>query len=511
VPLILAVLLVATLLLGHSPLPRTGYTRATLVACVALVAALFLVVQGYMNAFDSDRMYQMTAGLFEYGVPTRYPGHETWTKYGFGQPLIAVPFYGLGKLALLFGGFFDPITRFTVSLTNLAVTAITCWLLYRASRRFASPGVSVAVAATYLLGTMAFNYARTFFSEPAGAALLLAALMLIIPTQAGETVGRRRILLAGLCLGAMIWFKPAFAVYTPVPGLAVLWQAWQAPGLAPVKARLRAVLRSGLLFAAGPAAALLVQFGYSYIRYGDISNGWLRTGYEKEPGFSTPLLEGLGGLLLSPGKSVLLYAPALLLAPIGLWFMLRGGGRAGRMTVVLILAESAIGFVVNATWWAWTGNFAWGPRLILPVLPLLIWPLAGLNGYISRKTQSGDISRRDAWLRFGLSGGWVVLGVLGAVVSIPGALVDFQVYYRLHGLLLAGDPGEAATIFDPSQSPLLVEPGYLLNGMTAAIHRPTLADAGMPPIWDLMVPATLVLIATACLWLSLRPARQKAG
>ena len=509
-PLVLAVLLTVSLMLGRRQWPGAGKTGATLLACVALTAALFLVVQGYMNAFDSDRMYQMTAGLFEYGVPSRYPGHETWTKYGFGQPLIAVPFYGLGKLALLFGGVFDPLTRFTVSLTNLAVTAVTCWLLYSASRRFASPGVSLAVAATYLLGTMAFNYARTFFSEPAGAALLLAALLLIIPSQPGERLQRGRILLAGLCLGAMIWFKPAFAVYIPLPGLAVLWQAWQEPVLAQISARVRGALQAGLVFAVGPVTGLLVQFGYSYIRYGDISNGWLRTGYEKEPGFSTPLLEGLAGLMLSPGKSVFLYAPALLLAPVGLWFLFKGGGRAGRMTALLIVAESAIGFVFNATWWAWTGNFAWGPRLILPVLPLLIWPLAGLGDYISRKAQPGDRLRRHAWLRLALIGGWVALGVVGALVSIPGALVDFQVYYRLHGLLLAGDPGEAATIYDPSESPLLVEPGYLLNGMTAAIHRPTLADAGMPPTWDLMLPAVLVLVAAICLWLSLRLSRQRA-
>ena len=138
---------------------------------LALCFALLLLYMGYMNAFDSDRMYQVTAGLAEYGRPTRYPGFDTWTKYGFGQPLIAVPFYLLGKLGELLGAAFDPITRLTVSFTNLVVTALTCWLLYSAGRRFASPTVSFAVAATYLLTTPALNYARTFFSEPAGGSL----------------------------------------------------------------------------------------------------------------------------------------------------------------------------------------------------------------------------------------------------------------------------------------------------------------------------------------------------
>jgi len=67
---------------------------------LALCFALLLLYLGYMNAFDSDRMYQVAAGIAEYGRPTRYPGFDTWTKYGFGQPLIAVPFYLLGKLGV---------------------------------------------------------------------------------------------------------------------------------------------------------------------------------------------------------------------------------------------------------------------------------------------------------------------------------------------------------------------------------------------------------------------------
>ncbi|HET9493391.1 MAG TPA: glycosyltransferase family 39 protein, partial [Chloroflexia bacterium] len=505
-PVVFLVLLLVSARIGRRGMPSIRSKWTALWACLALTAALFLIVLGYMNAFDSDRMYQMTAGLFEYGAPTRYPGQETWTKYGFGQSLIGVPFYALGKLLLQFGGTLDPLTRFTVSLTNLALTAATCWLLYVAARRFASPGVSVTVAATYLLCTPALNYARTFFSEPAGAALLLAGLLLIIPTRKGESTRPWRILLAGLCLGAMFWFKPAFAIYIPAPGLAVLWQAWHDRALVQVRERFRAAICAGLLFAVGPIIGLLVQVGYNYVRYGDLANGLLRTGYEREPGFSTPLLEGLGGLLLSPGKSVFLYAPVLLLVPIGLWLMYRSGSGLGRITVVLILTESAVGFVFNAMWWAWTGNFAWGPRLVMPVLPLLVWPLASVGHLILKKRETRGEPQSDAWVRYIVTGAWVVLGVLGALVSIPGALVDFQVYYRLHGLLLAGDPGESATIYDPAESPLVVEPGYLLNGLTAAIHRPTLADAGMGSDWDVAVPAALVIAGGVCLWLSLRRA-----
>jgi|GEM_PF-2244431 len=529
-PAALAILLLATWKLK----PRSGEARPSrwtpTLICAALTAALLLLAQGFLNAFDSERMYQVTAGLAEYGLPTRYPGRDTWTKYGFGQSLLAVPFYLLGKLGVAFGGDYATLTRFAVSLTNLPLAALTCWLLYRAGRRFASVGISLAVAATYLLTTPALNYARTFFSEPAGATLLLAALLLIVPREGARMPSGSRIVLAGACLGVMIWLKPAFVVYWFAPGVAVLalaarrgasseyrvastelsaedeQQEKQSAGHN-VGTRLRAVVTAGLLFAIGPVVACIVQLGYNYLRYGDVRNGLLRTGYEREPGFSTPLLEGLGGLLFSPGKSLFLYAPALILAPLGLWLMYRRGGSPGRLAAILILAQTVVSLIFNALWWAWTGNFAWGPRLIVPVLPLLAWPLASVGEWASRITNYE--LRITNYLSKAVLMAWVALAILGGLVSIPGALVDFQVYYRLYGLDLAGDPGEEVTIYNVADSPLLVEPGYLLNGLTVSMRRPNLSDAGLPDAWDVLVPASLTIFALMATWVAAR-IRKKA-
>jgi hypothetical protein len=490
---------------------RMSGRGSAVLAVVALSAALLLLALGYLNAFDSERMYQVAAGLAEYGLPTRYPGRETWTKYGFGQSLVAVPFYLLGKLGVAIGGEYDSLTRFTVSLTNLPLTAVTCWLLYRAGRRFASAGVALMVVATYLITTPALNYARTFFSEPGGALLLLAATLLLVPRREELVPSNGRILLAGVCLGAMVLFKPAFAVHWIAPGLALLWMGVKASASAPDQTTARSVpvtkrlqvrwvepVRAVSLLYAGPMVAGLIQLGYNYLRYRPLPDAIFRTGYEREPGFSTPLLEGLWGLLFSPGKSIFLYAPVALLAPVGLWVLYRHGGWAGKVAAGLIGAQVAASFIFNAMWWAWTGNFAWGPRLVMTVLPLLVWPLAPLGERVRYALAAG---RRSSLFPAAI---WLVLAVFGALVSIPGAMVDFQVYFRMHGLLLAGDPGEEATLYDPAQSPLVEEPAYLLNGLTAAIHRPSLSDAGLAPVWDRIVPAILVAVAVLSVWLATR-------
>jgi hypothetical protein len=537
-PLALSLALLTVRRRSHRPPSTVHRPSPSTLATLALSAALLLLYLGYMNAFDSDRMYQVAAGIAEYGRPTRYPGLDTWTKYGFGQPLIAVPFYLLGKLFALSGGDPEAITRLTVSFTNLVVTALTLLLLYKAARRFAGVNISLAVAATYLMSTPALNYGRTFFSEPAGALLLIAAILLILPHRQPTTDNRQlttspqRALLAGLCLGAMILFKPAFAVYWLPIGIAVLWLSVLSPQssvLSPLSRVSRFAFRV-FSFALGPLLALLVQAWYNYVRYSPLPDAVFRSGYEKEPGFSTPLIEGLVGLFFSPGKSIFLYAPVVLLAPLGLWLMFRRGGSIGKLAALLVIAEVVLSLIFNALWWAWTGNFAWGPRLIMPILPLLLWALAPLAATPKIETASpltddspppttdnrqlttvhrppSTVHRPPSTVYRLIPPAWLTLAVLGALVNIPGAFVDFQVYYRNYGLLLAGEPGEAITIYDPANSPLLVQTRYLLDGLTAAVYRPSLSSVGMPPVWDVIVPLTLVALSVAALWFATNPAK----
>jgi hypothetical protein len=118
-------------------------------------------------------------------------------------------------------------------------------------------------------------------------------------------------------------------------------------------------LRAALGAAAPIAASVLVTVGYNLARFGNP----LHFGYQDQ-GFTTPFLEGAAGLLLHPAKSVLLFAPLVLLVP----FALARLWRAERDALVLIGGNLAITFVITATWFSWMGGWAWGPRLLIPGL-----------------------------------------------------------------------------------------------------------------------------------------------
>lgn len=83
-------------------------------------------------------------------------------------------------------------------------------------------------------------------------------------------------------------------------------------------------------------------------------------------------LQRIYGLLLSPGKGLFLYSPVLLASVIGFWrFRHRRPAEAfiagGSLLALLGLYSSLLD---------WYGGVAWGPRFLVPVIPLLALPLA---------------------------------------------------------------------------------------------------------------------------------------
>ena len=164
-----------------------------------LMAMLLLTAGGRIAPQDEETTYRTTANLIEYGrwtitaqtltvEPQTYPGFlpavaprellTTWAvpgrdgqlypQFAPGQALVAIPLYLLGRL---FGG--APslssvlITRFTTSLFNPIVIALTGWLLALfAARLNFSTRLSLVLGATYALGSMALPYTRTYFGEP---------------------------------------------------------------------------------------------------------------------------------------------------------------------------------------------------------------------------------------------------------------------------------------------------------------------------------------------------------
>ena len=163
------------------------------------------------------------------------------------------------------------------------------------------------------------------------------------------------------------------------------------------------------------------------------------------------MLTGLEGLLLSPGRGVFWYDPPLLLALGGAcWFARR---RSALALVILGMTLATLG--LYARYYQWHGGGVWGPRFLVPLLPLLLLP-------------AGEVVER-AWAgRRAAMAALLIAGALGMAVTALGVLVPFDRYVEQY----AASP---ATLHDAlwvvRDSPIVVEAGQVDDTFT----RPDIA------------------------------------
>lgn len=383
-------------------------TRTRLIA-LALCAAAFLGVfaRGQVSTSDGLEMYRVSVSVVDDGdvwldeVPrvgvSGRDGHRT-SKYGPMLPVLGVVPVALATPVAKVTGHEDQLRQFAWSLMIPAASVLLLlWMVALGVRLGASFRWATAAAVGGLLCTYALPYTEDSFTEPLTALAVVGAVERFL-------AGRR--VTAGALIGFGMLARPQLA---PLGALLVLACAWEAGG--PWRGRVRPALAA----AAGPAVAAVVLAGYNLLRFGDA----LQTGYKKptDPGFTTPLFHGLHGLFLTSSKSVLLFAPLVLLVPWGVRAVWRqtsptAAGAGLRLALGLLLANGLLTLVTTATWWSWMGGWSWGPRLLLPgVLPLLVL----LGPWLTGQARTARAVRASA-----------VLAAAGLAVSASTLLVSPQ-------------------------------------------------------------------------------------
>jgi hypothetical protein len=284
--------------------------------------------------------------------------------YGFGQAILTIPWYAAARfLSSELPGipagekniFLDAVLTAS-SATFSALAAVFLFLIF--SRIGISTSKALLATLLFALGTLNFAYSAYFFSEPQVAASLLAATLVLFASETASPISLGRGALAGLAIGFALWVRPTHIVVVPIFLLAIFAQD-------------RKESFSGLL----SFATVVGIFGAAYllrnfVLFGNVLDfGYpnIAEGGKKILGFDTPLLSGLYGFLLSPAKSVFLFAPPLLLAIPGLrplWNRRRG------LAVLATIGPLAY-LLFFSRYTQWEGGYCVGPRYMLPAMVLL--------------------------------------------------------------------------------------------------------------------------------------------
>jgi hypothetical protein len=285
----------------------------------------------------------------------RAPDGRFVSRWGLGMSLVEVPEAVLAPAVerVLGAGSSQPLFLLPSLFLILAAAAFAG----EAARLLgASPSGQRAVVMLTGLGSPLGAYGATASSEALQAAALAATFALSL--AAVRQVAAR----TSLALAALGGFAASWAVLAK-PSLIVVATILLLPLAGDGTPGRRA--RRMLAAAAGYAPGLGLWAWFEYIRFGRLFGAY--------PGetFSHPFIDGVWRLTIGPNAGLLWFFPTFAIA---IWSAARSVAardRAAMWGVLPPLAGTATMIVMAAGWWAWHGFWGWGPRLIVPAIPLL--------------------------------------------------------------------------------------------------------------------------------------------
>ncbi len=303
----------------------------------------------------------VSANLF-YGTVDRFGRPQS--PYPPLQAIVMAPWYVTGQFVAghlpgVARGARDIVSDFFLTGESAFSAALAAALALLIFLRLGIP-VKQSLAATAILAfaTPLAAYSGWLFSEPLATALLLSAAAVLFLEPHDLPIRISHALVAGALLGAAIWVRPTHVIAVPIFLAAIFVRRREGRWNAAI----------ALAAAAGIGAAFLL-WRNAYLFGGAFNFGYpsAAEGGKALNTFETPLATGLLGFLASPGKSIFLFCPPILLALIGLprlWRRDRGLALvAGAAPVVYLL------FFVTYT--QWEGGYSYGPRYLVPALALL--------------------------------------------------------------------------------------------------------------------------------------------
>lgn len=387
------------------------HSRVMLPAMIALFIILVLtLLMGKKHGYtvDANAPFQITQEIISTGK--LFP--QTAVKQGYLYSIVYIPFYLLAQpLHQLFPDVpLDYMQRKMLCWMNAVWTglaaAVLCCLLQILGY---SKRVQIILPLIYAFSTLAFTYSRYDYNKSLATFFLISSFYLLIRHLMQPS--RICALWCGLFLALLICIRLEMGVLV-LPFLYALF----------LSNKLNDAILMLIPFMAGVAFVL----GYNAMYWqAELSGGY-------EGSFTLNLFPAIIGVLFSPGKSLFVFNPVLLLMPLTARFFWVKHEHPVRM---VWLGSVACLFLLYCFWGNWWGGWGYGARHFVPLIPLLILPLAECFSPENRK------------LIFLLA----ILFIIGVVVQMAGAAIAF--HDVIHTLMQAGF-SEEQLIWLPQLNPV---------------------------------------------------------
>ncbi len=365
-----------------------------------------LTMSGHIYTIDSYHVFKVAESMTLKGsleVPYTYMAvrgvdDKYYSKFGIGQSIAAIPFFKCAQLLYPYipkqvieqikaaqskvitrlddrkapprylyvytQGPPDPFYSYIVLMFNPIVTALGMMLLLKLLMKLAySIQVSFLMSCIAAFGTFVWPLSRDFFQHPLILVFLLQTIILWIGIKDQNT--------------QILFFKMgivgALAILTRV--FTIIWIPIITAFLAYEFIASREWNKKRFISFIGYLAPILVSIVIlailNYVRFGDPMRSGYHTQFD-EGFFSTPLLKGLALNFLSYDRSLFLFAPPILASIFGLKKFIKKNARLSTLIACFLLAY----IILYSKWWSYQGGWCIGPRFLLPIVPLLLLPVA---------------------------------------------------------------------------------------------------------------------------------------
>ena len=278
----------------------------------------------------------------EHPVPTRKPnfektdlGEAEYARHSPGFAVVTSPFLVFFRGTSLL----EPAALLTTTLMTIAGFFAFCSLV---RPYVTNPFQAVLFGAVAYLGSPLWHYGRTLYVEAFAAGLLICAYAAILRFY--------RYLAAGLCIAAAILIRGEFLLIALPLLIEPLWRRDRVCSLCVWI----------------PAT---FSIGLKLLWNRQMRHGWTHNAELSEWG--NPL-EGILGLLLSWQHGILLVAPVLILSA----FCGRRWFREHQQDAILMSAAVVSYSLLMGCSLQWWGGTCYSARLLIPVLPLMLVPMA---------------------------------------------------------------------------------------------------------------------------------------
>lgn len=261
------------------------------------------------------------------------------------------------------------------NLYNILLSLLVCALLYRITGWYTQRSwVRVACVVSVFYATFFWYYQRAQTSEVYQVLFFTAAFHFLMIYLRGLRRTRGQpdwksvlaLLLAWVFVAALLLTRVLFGLLIPTIWLAVAYATW---GLDKNQRR-RTLRRQGACLLAPVGVMIAALAWINQVKFGA---PWL-TGYHqwrsRECLPTGRWQDGIWGMLFDPQASMFLHFPILMFGLLGVRTFYR---RFKLDTVVIFLLPSAL-FLILAKTPVWRGEWSYGPRLVIFMLPLLALP-----------------------------------------------------------------------------------------------------------------------------------------